>query len=398
MDISRQFPRDVRKAMVKAAIAVLYGTAFRGRRNGAAGEVRDPRRILLINGFHIGDVVIATSVIPILRRAYPRAEIGFATGSWSQMVVRNHPDVTWTHCVDHWKMNRANISFFEKIRRYRKTRRVALREIRALRYDVAISLFTNFPDFLDLTWAARIPVRIGFSRSVFSSLATDLVHEPESPFVHQGARLAVTLRALPIDPAHFRFRRSTLPPDDAASIEEVRSLLGASRLDDICYCVIHMGKGSVRWEFPRSLWRELAERLSADHTLLFTGRGERECNTIVEVIKGLRNCVNACDRLTWGGFVAAVRNAEALYGVDSMAGHVAGAVGTKCIIVSGGAAGVARWRPEGQESIVITNHVPCAPCLRAEGCAAMTCMKEIRADDLVRLSGWPREAVPSTGH
>ena len=213
--------RTPRKAALKALVPVLYGRLFRDNPRATAKHKENPRRILLLNGFHIGDVVIATSVIPILRSAFPTAEIGFVTASWSQMVVKNHPDLKYTHCIDHWRLNRGDSSAYQKMLKYRESRRKALNEIRALQYDIAISLFTNFPDFLDLSWAAKIPVRIGFRRSIFSFLATDLVDEPDSPFVHQGARLAETLRPLKIDPIHFQLRQSTLPASNSSSIQEI---------------------------------------------------------------------------------------------------------------------------------------------------------------------------------
>ncbi|MDE3188337.1 MAG: glycosyltransferase family 9 protein [Acidobacteriota bacterium] len=344
-----------------------------------------PRRILLLNGSHIGDIVIATSVLPILRAAYPDAEIGFVTGSWSRMVIEDHPGVTYAHCVDHWRFNRSADSFHRKVLQFRRTRRTALREIRALKYDVALCLYTHFPDLLDISYAARIPVRVGFRASVFSSLATALVEEPNVPFIHQGARLAELLKALPIDPAYFRLRRSSLAPDSSVSLKEVCTLLESTSPADLRYRIIHMGSGAPQREFPVSFWRELAETLSPECTLLFTGRGRREMENITAAMKGLKNCINACDRLSWNGFVAAVRHAEVVYGVESMAGHVAAAVGAPCAVVYGGAAGVARWRPEGKDCIVVTNHVPCAPCLQPHGCAAMTCTQGIRPDDLVRL-------------
>ena len=383
MESSHLKSDSARKTLVKALVAVRYGVFF--RRKGTTKIPTSPKRILLLNGLHVGDIVIATSVLPVLRAAYPSAEIGFLTGSWSRMVVANHPDVRYTHCVDHWMTNRSPKSLLQKVRQYRQMRAVALGEIRALQYDLAISLFTNFPDFLDLSWTARIPVRIGFSRSIYSALATHLVHEPESLFVHQGERLGETLRALPIDPALFRLRHSTLPPSSEAAIQEVCSLFEVHSLDQVRYRVVHIGSGAVCRELPVTFWRELVEKLAPSCTLLFTGRGAREAENIAAVLEGQPNCVNACDRLSWDGFVAAVRHAELLYGVESMAGHVAGAVGTPCRVVYGGTAGVARWRPEGEGSIVMTQHVPCAPCFWGQGCAAMTCTRHFSAHDLVTL-------------
>ncbi len=384
MEIKRQF-WAAGKTALKALISLASTIPFQGRKIGPAHNIRPPRRILLMNGAHIGDVIVATSVIPILQSAFPSAEIGIVTGTWSHMVVQNHPKVMYTYCVDHWSLNRASDNLLRKIGQFRKTRRVALREIREHRYDIAISLYPHFPDLLDLSWAAGIPVRIGFKQSLLSSLATDLVDLSNQPFMHQGARLAELLRVLPIDPDHFRLRRSSLAPSDEPSLREVCSVLQVQDLEGIRYRIFHMGTGARERELPYSFWRPLAENLSAECTLLFTGRGEHEEENVIRVIRGLDHCVNACNRLSWSGFVAAVRNAEMLYGVESMAGHVAAAVGTKCAVVYAGAAGVARWRPEGEHSMVFTNHVPCAPCFRPTGCAAMTCLREIRPDDLVRF-------------
>lgn len=384
MEFEQQF-RATGKAMLRALASLAHGASFHNKSRNGARTPGSPRRILLMNGAHIGDVIVATSVIPVLRSAYPSAEIGFLTGSWSHMIVKEHPGVTFTHCINHWHLNRGSESVPQKLLQFRRMRRSALARIRELQYDVAIAMYPHFPDFLDLSWDAGIPLRIGFRESVFAGLATDTVAIPNELFVHQGARLAQLLCKLRIEPAHFLLRKSTLAPTDAASTREVCSLLQVSDLEHVRYRIVHMGTGSKQRELPHEFWRKLVEKLSREHTLLFTGLGAREEDNIVSITRGLDRCVNACNRLSWDGFVAAVRNAEIVYGVESMAGHVAAAVGTRCVVVYSGAAGVARWRPEGENSVVFTNHVPCAPCFRPSGCASMTCIRGIDPDDLLRF-------------
>ena len=198
MPVAKRTVQSYLRMAAKGLVGAVYGVVFRKRSMTNARNMPPPLRILLLNGAHIGDVVIATSIIPILRSAYPSAELGMLTGSWSHIVVSNHPELTYTHCVDHWRLNRANITIYGKLLRYIKTRRTALKELKQVRYDVAISTFGHFPDFLDLAWTARIPVRIGYEKSIFSSLATDLVEDKENPFIHQSARVAELLGALPV--------------------------------------------------------------------------------------------------------------------------------------------------------------------------------------------------------
>lgn len=391
MTYDRQDMRNLRKALIRTFISFLFQVFARlgWQTRSEAQSTVEPRRILLLNGLHIGDVIIATSIIPVLRRAYPNAQIGFLTGSWSQMVVTNHPDISFTHQLDHWKIDRGPLKRFRKLFRYWTMRSAVLEEIRALHYDVAISLFTNHPDFLDLTWQAGIPVRIGFSESIFAGLATALVDEPNGDFITHGERLGETLRALPIDPALLKLRSPSLPPDSPSALKEAAKVIGQPQLHDARYCIIHMGSGATVRELPISFWRELAAELSQRLIVVFTGRGNREDANIERTTTGLDNCINACNQVSWEAFVALVRHAQVLYGVESMAGHLAGALNTPCAVVYGGTAGVGRWRPEGQHCIVFTNHVSCAPCLQAQGCAAMTCMKGIAARDLIQLGPAP---------
>ena len=350
-----------------------------------------PKRILLLNGAHIGDIVIASSLLPVLHSAFPGVEIGIACGSWAREVLREHPQVSFTHEIDHWRLNRAAIGLIAKVHRYWATRRLALREMRALNYDLAIALHPSRPDFVELTWQAGIPIRAAFTQSLWAPLATVLAAYPadSAAFVSQGGCLEGLLRALGIDEEHIRLRRSSLPPINAQAMVEVSALLGGARLDQTSYSVVHIGSGVPAKELSTGFWRELSEglreRRADGHRVLFTGAGQREQEKIREVVEGIPGSVDACGKLSWSGFVAAVRYAEALYGVDSAAAHVAAAVGTPCVAVYSGIGGVGRWRPEGSEVAVWNQPVPCSPCHRKNGCPEMSCMKGIAPRDLLQI-------------
>jgi ADP-heptose:LPS heptosyltransferase len=344
-----------------------------------------PKRILLINCAHIGDVVISTSLLPILRSAYPQAEFGFLTGSWSSMVVKDHPEIAFTHQIDHWRLNRANIPILAKLRHYRITHQAALREIRSVNYEMSLSLHSWFPDFLYLAWQAKIPRRLGFRHSWFAPFSTMLADLPQSDFIPQGARIAEILSPLRIDVAHLSKRHSTLAPSTAAAKREVCDLLGVESLEQASYIVIHIGSGEPCKELPAEFWRQVARELSTSHTLLFTGRGSREERQIADVVQGIAHCVSACSRLSWQGFVAAVRYSVMLYGVESMAAQVAATVSTPCTAVYTGTGGVARWRPDGIDCTVFTQHVPCAPCGLVGGCEHMTCLRAVKPESILHV-------------
>lgn len=386
MDRIGKVVRAFIKASLGTFIPPIYRMRYRSSQNAVVPSPGEPKKILLLNGAHVGDLVISTSILPILRSAYPSVEIGFVVGSWSSMVIKNHPDVAFIHLVDHWLLNRSKASRLRKIQHYRKTYKTALDEIRDTGYDMALCIFPYFlPDYMDLAWRAGIPIRLGFPNSVFASLATATTNLSTSPFFHQAALQAEVLKPLSIDERHLAKRKSVLAPSTDDSRREVLSLLNVATLRDTKYCVIHLGAGAINREMPNGFWREIAVNLSKSHLLLFTGRGDREESNVVFVMDGLKNCINACNRLSWNGFVEAVRHADVLYGVESMAGHVAAAVDTPSIVVYSGVAGVARWRPEGDLTTAFTNHLPCAPCGNIRGCHPMTCLKAIKPLDLLLL-------------
>jgi len=373
------------RKVLRRIVWLAYAIPFRERLSAALEAMEPPKRILVLAGAHVGDTVITTSIIPVLRSAYPEAEIGFLVGSWASMVIQGHQDISFVHIVDHWWHNRSRDSRLRKFLHYRKTRKAALPQIRDTGYDLALCVYPYLlPDFMDLAWKAKIPVRLGFSVSLFAPLATATVEAPSSPFVHQSAIQAEVLRPLHLDPQHTAKRKAVLPESPPSAVQELCSLFGVSDLEETRYRIIHVGCGDPRREMPLDFWRDLASELSRQVTLLFTGRGSREAENIGAITSGFGNCVSACDKLSWQGFVAAVRHAEVLYGVESMAGHVAAAVGTRSVVVYGGAAGVARWRPEGP-AIVMTNHVPCAPCNLPWGCETMDCMRGITPRDLIGM-------------
>ena len=56
-----------------------------------------PKRILLVNFGHLGDLVISSQLLPAIKGKYPQAKIGFLVGIWASQVLHGHPDIEWLH-------------------------------------------------------------------------------------------------------------------------------------------------------------------------------------------------------------------------------------------------------------------------------------------------------------
>src|SRR5579862_4599084 len=132
-----------------------------------------PIRILICNWAHLGDVV---AILPLLQllSGHPRiGKIGLLVGSWSACVVSEIPFIDKVHYLDHFLLDRAEKTRFEKIRDYLARQRAVVGELRDYGYDASLDLFPVVPSTHRMTWKARIPVRIGFYSG---GLGTYLTH------------------------------------------------------------------------------------------------------------------------------------------------------------------------------------------------------------------------------
>jgi ADP-heptose:LPS heptosyltransferase len=338
-----------------------------------------PKKILLSHSAHMGDLLIASSVLPVLKSAFPDVRIGFLIGSWARPVIEGHPMVDWIHIVDHWRLNRGSGSRREKVKRHRETRAAALAGIRSVGYDTAVELFYYFPNFIGLLWKAGIPVRIGYASAGFGSLLTHPLGWVNVD-VHMSDYLMQLLELLPL-PEGVAGKGRMRVPEDGRLPDLLRDEAGKGN----GYIVFHMGTGARIREWPLREWRALAGKFAGgDLRLVFTGSGEKERREIETVIDGLEGCVNLCGTLDWPGFVAVVRNARLLFGVESVAGHVAAAAGTPYVVVYSGTTNTHHMRPMGNGGIVLKHPVPCDPCYRARGCDTMDCVRNVTAREVFR--------------
>lgn len=335
--------------------------------------IRPPQRILIANGAHLGDVLLSTSVLPLVRHAFPSAAIDFLTGSWAGTILENHPLIDRVHTVDHWKLNRAAISMAAKLRQYTKSRAIALHAIRRRRYDIAIDLYFYFPNSIPLLWQAGIPVRVGYTSGGFGPMLTHAL-DWQMRDCHVTDYFADLIRMLAPS------ARLPAPRPSLAHVAPEQTALPEAPRED--YVVIHMGTGSPIRRWPTENWIALVDRLhAAGHLLVFTGTSSGEKQAIAAVIRRLPSCLDWSGRLSWAEFVEVVRNARLVVGVESLAGHVAAAVDTPVVAIYSGTTHPAHWRPYGDQKCVLTAPVPCAPCYRSRGCATMDCVRGVSVDE-----------------
>jgi ADP-heptose:LPS heptosyltransferase len=275
-----------------------------------------PKKILLSNMAHLGDLIMATAVLPVLRKAYPEAQIGFVIGSWNREVLESHPLVDKIHFFDHAKLSRSEKTFLKKLWRHMMTRHRTLKEIREEKYDVAIDLYYYFPNAIPLFWQAAIPCRLGYSSGGFGPLLThSFAYEEKNQYL--AVYYLPLLIPLGIPPSILTLLHTTVPPSKAQFNDAV---------------ILHMGVGDPEREWEEESWSKLIDLLDVQGIkLLFTGRGEKERERI-DRLKN-KNGVNLCDALDFSALLSYVKGARLTISSDTGILHVAAAVNTPSIVL-----------------------------------------------------------------
>jgi len=343
----------------------------------------DVRRILISNIAHLGDIIVATSVLPALQDRFPGVEFGFLVGSWCVPILEGHPLVARCHVLDHWMHTRAKVPFREKWRIYQRTRTKALREIKAVKYDLAIDLYWNMPNTLPFLKQTGIPIRAGYGSAGFGPLATHCLELSESRD-HISERHRKLLALLSVENHSLSLMQPVLSPVSAEMQGQMAERLRKFGIKLRNYIVFHPGASTPLKEWPEERWRALAIHFTkAGHNIIFTGHGVVEEAMITRVMASLPGCVNLCGRLKWSSFVCIIQEAQLLVSVDTVAGHIAGAVGTPSQVLTIGR-NPYLWKPMGGRSQMLMAPVPCAPCHRNYGCAGMECMRDVTVEHVIQ--------------
>lgn len=335
-----------------------------------------PRRILLVNAGHLGDLIITSALLPVIRTTFPDAQIGVLTGGYSRPVLEKHKLVSWVHLIDHWYLSRSGKSAAARVWDYFRAIPSTVRELRAVRYDIAIDVRSWFPNLIGLLWLARIPVRVGYDRVGWGPLLTHRLRYAYDRHHELHAQLRL-LREIGVSRESLDVAWPTLPAPDASARQEAADLLqNIGR-----YRVLHPISSAPTRDWPFSNWEILARDLvAAGVTPVITGAGSRDKAFADRLRTAVPGCIDAVGRLSWSGLVAVIAGAEAVYAVETSIGHVASALKRPTISIYGGMADPEHWAPLG--ATVVTNVLPCHPCFRKQGCATRSCIVDVTPQDV----------------
>ncbi|NGX64103.1 MAG: Lipopolysaccharide core heptosyltransferase RfaQ [Candidatus Anoxychlamydiales bacterium] len=353
--------------------------------------LKRPKKILLSNIAHLGDTIIATWILPILKQIFPNASIGFICSSSSKEILENNSYIDKIYFVDHWKLNRSKKHLFQKFLKYFRSRKQAIKDIKKEKFDIAIDLYYSFPNSIHFFYKSKIPVRIGYSSAGFENFLTckNIWANKNQHVISYHLDL---LKFLKIDPKVFQ-NASITPyiylPSSAKKITINNSKTENFDLNE-GYIVCHIGAGSRKKMWNLSKWKDLtAKLLNDDHKIVFTGKGDFEntfINEVIETQDSLKkaNCINLCDKINYLKILKILKNARVVICVDSFILHLATALDVLTIVIYCGINNFHHWVFKKSNVIPIVKKLCCSPCYMKNGCETMACLNNIEIDEVLK--------------
>lgn len=340
-----------------------------------------PRRILVIRLDLIGDLVLSTVAVRVLKRTYPDAEIDLISVPASARVIEGDPDLARIIAYDPniWRRPRALFS-----KKNWHELRVLLRTLHERDYDLTISLFGKWAGTLAALSGARRT--LGFKRENFPGLMTDVTpgkHWTRGEKKHEvDYCLELAQAAGATVSAEDRYPHLFISQQAILDSEKLLAMQGVQPGKSLIACHVSANNGqSKRWPVP--YWATLLDRLAREEStcILLTG-SPGDLPLIEKITRRMHEQpLNLAGKTSLTQLAALLKQADLLITGDSGPMHMAAAVGTPIIAIHG-PTDPALSGPVSHQATILRSDIWCSPCYEARDTAdcrffTTQCMKNV---------------------
>lgn len=333
-----------------------------------------PQRILIIRLSAIGDIIMASGLIPALREIYPNAHIAWLAEEAQAELLRHNPRIDHLHLLprQRWRALRKSGNYSVLLREVRKF----IGSLRSEHYDLVIDLqgLMKSGIWCRLSGAGR---RIGLgSREGSQWLMTEVIpREMNDPRIGKEYRdLAMRLGA-----SEASFDMDIAVPDEAR--RQAATLLDQCGIRDKPVVLAPFTtRPQKHWLDDR--WAALAQSLPAQYpTVMLGGPGDIErAARITEMAKG--TIINLVGKTSLTECAAIIDRARFLVGVDTGLTHLGLAMNTPTLALFGSTAPYLDTTRTNSEVLYVPRE--CSPCHRRPTCGGeFPCMRAHTVDSVL---------------
>lgn len=335
------------------------------------------RNILIVRLFSIGDVVMSTSAVRIVRETIPHARISFLVGTWSLPVVELNP------FIDEILVAPDNIFFG---RRLLKLAKLAL-FLRKKQYDTTISLHgnRNLNRYLSVASGARRFFCLTYPGKRIPAAGIVDVDTRRHKVEMYGELAALAAGGMAVD--HFPEPEMYLSDEEKREGEEIVAERFGTGDEIIAVCP---GGGNNPGSYePIKRWgsdhyAKLVRMIQRETEMNIVLLGSKEEKSLLDEIHSRnRKGVASISDLSLRDAASALSACLLTVGNDSGLMHIASAVGTPTVTIFGPTP-PSHTRPYGRHARFVHKIVACNPCDVTKRdhrnpliCSTHLCMKSI---------------------
>lgn len=326
------------------------------------------KRILLIKLRYLGDVVLSTPVLPLLRKQFPEAKMTFLVNPETAGVLQDNPylDEVWVLPRKPWWQQ---LWFIKRVR--------------DAKFDIVIDL-TDGDRSAFLSWVTGAPVRLGYNRerrwrgNFYSQVLPSAYGSMHMVEYHQQAIVVLGIHESIGEPEVY-IHSETRPQNE----EELGNLFAKGQP----LVLIHP---TARYEFkswPLERFAAVADWLSEQGVYVALIGSQREILIGQQIMNLTKHKpVNLMGNTGLSELIALMKQSILLIGNDGGPLHIAAAVGCPVLGLFGPTdPGV--WGPRGSKAKVIYKGLNCEECFYP-GCSRgeESCMRQISVEEVCQTA------------
>ena len=343
-----------------------------------AAPTDDPKRILIMRGPGVGNLVLMQPTLKALRDRFPNARIDAVTLASNRGFLER-----LGYFSRIWYLNDRSVgNFFTSFAKVFPT-------LRRVHYD----LFIDFEQFAKtsaiVSLLLRIPRRIGFliHGQGREAAYTDGVSFP----YHLHTMDAFHTLVEPLGVAPARHLRALPVPFTATERQNIEDLLAAEKISpDDRIAVIHPGTGEnfILRRWPEDRFAAVADFLAQQGFKVVLTGGRSEAELVARVANEMKMpAFNAVGKLTLGELLALLKRATLVISNDTGPLHLATTQGTPTVGLYGPNTPTL-YGPRGEYDITLYLGLPCSPCMtnsndKSSSCRNNICMKLMTVDQVI---------------
>jgi lipopolysaccharide heptosyltransferase II len=347
------------------------------------------RRILVVKPDALGDLLLATPALRMLRQGLPAAQISALVGPWSRVIWGNNPDLNTLHDLPFPGFSRTRARHpYWLLLRYA----ILLRQSN---YDAALLLRDDHWWGAALIALAGIPRRIGHTHPLCAPfLSQALPYDPDEHVSRQSLGVVKALcNAMGFGGNAAEAHRITYPlrfdlsqEDHAWAEDWLREHLAPGER----FAVIHPGASGPTKAWPPARWAAVGDALAERGLRVVLSGGPDEVDLAAQVAARLQHpALSVAGATSVGQLAALLGRAALVVGADTGPLHIAVSQGCPSLHLFG-PSDPGRFGPWGDpaRNRVLQAGLACSPCSSFNHCPRQTdppeCMQRIEIDQVLR--------------